>query len=74
MDWLRRSRVGPDLWREAPWLLLTTAALAAPFAVLAQGGDAQTAVLAGLACLASPCFAIETMLGLARLAQVMDRH
>lgn len=74
MDWLRRSRVDPDFWREGPWLLLATAALAAPFAVLGQGGDAQTAVLAGLACLATPCFAIETMMGLARLAQALDRH
>ncbi len=54
-------------WQEGPWALLGSAALAAPFAVLAQGGDAHTAVLAGLACLGSPGAAIEAMLGLARL-------
>lgn len=54
-------------WPEGPWALLSAAALAAPFAVLAQGGDAHTATLAGLACLGSPGAAIEAMLGLARL-------
>jgi len=54
-------------WQEGPWALLGAAALAAPFAVLAQGGDAHAAVLAGLACLGSPGAAIEAMLGLARL-------
>lgn len=54
-------------WPEGPWALLGAAALAAPFAVLAQGGDAHTAALAALACLGSPGAAIEAMLGLARL-------
>ena len=62
-------------WRDGPWLLLGAAALSAPIAVLGQGGDAHTAMLAGLACLASPCLAIETMQGLARLAMAMaDRR
>ncbi|MFC7689155.1 hypothetical protein ACFQY5_05410 [Paeniroseomonas aquatica] len=39
--------------------------------MLGQGGDAHTAWLAGLACIASPGLAIETMLGLARLAQAV---
>jgi len=51
-----------------PWALLFGAALAAPAFVLGQGGEWQVAVLAALACLASPGAAIEAMLGLARLA------
>jgi hypothetical protein len=55
-------------WPEGPWLLLLSTALAAPFAVLGQGGEWHTAVLAALACLATPGAAIEAMLGLGRLA------
>jgi len=52
---------------EGPWLLLVATAACAPFVVLGQGGDLHTAVLAGLACLATPGLAIEMMLGMARL-------
>jgi uncharacterized membrane protein len=62
------SLVGP--WPEGPWWLLGAAALAAPFAVLGQGADLHLAVVACLACLASPPAAIETVLGVARLAQL----
>lgn len=48
-------------------MLLAATAGSAPLAVLAQGGDGHTAILAGLACLAVPCFAIEMMMGVARL-------
>lgn len=58
--------VGP--WPDGPWFLLVAAALAAPVAVLAQGGDLHVALLASLVCLATPAGAIEAMLGLARLA------
>ncbi|MCB4823447.1 hypothetical protein [Roseicella aerolata] len=58
--------LGP--WPEGPWWLLAAAALAAPFAVLGQGGNLHLAVLAALACLATPGAAIEAMTGLARLA------
>ena len=57
-------------WPEGPWALLVATALAAPAAVLIQGGDAHTAVLAGLVCLGTPGAAIEAMLGLARLASL----
>ncbi|MCO6418190.1 hypothetical protein JYK14_18765 [Siccirubricoccus sp. KC 17139] len=65
----RRSPFGsPGLDREeAPWALLLASAACAPLAVLAQGGDGHTAILAGLACLAAPALAIEMMLGMARL-------
>ena len=66
---VRPGRMTGD-WPEAPWALLGACALAAPCAVLAQGGDAHTAVLAGLVCLGSPGAAIEAMLGLARLASL----
>jgi hypothetical protein len=56
-----------DRWEEGPWILLAATAGCAPLAVLAQGGDGHTAVLAGLACLAVPCLAIEMMMGVARL-------
>jgi hypothetical protein len=36
--------------------------------VLGQGGTLQVAILAALACLATPGAAIEAMMGLARLA------
>jgi hypothetical protein len=58
--------LGP--WPDGPWWLLLATALAAPFAVLGQGGNLQLAVLAALACLATPGAAIEAMTGLARLA------
>lgn len=58
--------VGP--WPDGPWLLLGAAAVAAPVAVLCQGGDLHVALLASLACLATPGAAIEAMMGLARLA------
>ena len=75
MGLFRRTWAEADPWREGPWLLLGVAALSAPFAVLGQGGDAHTAMLAGIACLASPCLAIEAMQGLARLALlVVDRR
>jgi hypothetical protein len=68
----RRCRPGMTTgeWPEAPWALLGACALAAPCAVLVQGGDAHTAVLAGLVCLGSPGAAIEAMLGLARLTSL----
>jgi hypothetical protein len=47
---------------------LVAASAAAPFAVLAQGGDLHIAILSGLACLATPAAAIEAMMGLARAA------
>jgi hypothetical protein len=59
-------------WPEGPWALLGATALAAPLAVMSQGGDAHTAVLAGLACLATPGAAVEAMLGLARLATLAE--
>lgn len=75
MEFFRRSSAESAQWRDGPWLLLGAAALSAPFAVLGQGGDAHTAMLAALACLASPCLAIEVMQGLARLAMAMvDRR
>ncbi|MDB5372407.1 MAG: hypothetical protein JWP04_1049 [Belnapia sp.] len=61
----------PEPWPEGPWLLLAIAAVSAPVAVLGQGGDGHTALLASLVCLASPGFAIETMQGVARLALAM---
>jgi hypothetical protein len=67
------SLVGPSLvgpWPDGPWCLLGAAALAAPFAVLAQGADLHVAVAAGLACLVSPSAAIEAMMGVARLTQL----
>lgn len=51
--------------------MLGLAALAAPCAVLLQGGDVHAATFAGLATLVSPCAAIEAMLGLARLANLV---
>ena len=55
-------------WPDGPFWLLAAAAAAAPAAVLGQGGTLQVAILAALACLATPGAAIEAMLGLARLA------
>ena len=55
-------------WPDGPFWLLAAASAAAPAAVLGQGGTLQVAVLAALACLASPGAAIEAMMGLARLA------
>lgn len=55
-------------WPEGPFWLLGAASAAAPLAVLGQGGTMQVAILAALACLATPGAAIEAMLGLARLA------
>ena len=55
-------------WPDGPFWLLAAAAAAAPAAVLGQGGTLQVAVLAALACLATPGAAIEAMMGLARLA------
>ena len=55
-------------WPDGPFWLLAAAAAAAPAAVLGQGGTLQVAVLAALACLATPGAAIEAMTGLARLA------
>jgi hypothetical protein len=48
-------------------MLLAATASCAPLAVLAQGGDGHTAILAGLVCLAVPGLAIEMMMGVARL-------
>jgi hypothetical protein len=53
-------------WPDLPWLLLGGASAAAPLAVLGQGGDLHTALLAGLLCLALPGLAIEAMGGLGR--------
>ena len=58
--------LGP--WPDGPWWLLLAAVVAAPFAVLFQGGDLHLALLAALACLATPGAAIEAMAGVARLA------
>ncbi|MFC7475746.1 hypothetical protein ACFQS7_15340 [Dankookia sp. GCM10030260] len=55
-------------WPDGPWWLLAAASAAAPLAVLGQGGTLQVALLAALACLATPGAAIEAMLGIARLA------
>ena len=55
-------------WPDGPWWLLGAASVAAPVAVLGQGGDLHVALLASLACLATPGAAIEAMMGLARLA------
>ena len=54
-------------WPEFPWQLLCAISLAAPVLVLGQGGDWHAAVVAGIACLATPGAAIEATLGLARL-------
>lgn len=70
--WQRWSAA--ELWQEGPWVLLGATAVAAPFAVLDQGGDGRTAMVAALACLASPCFGIELMQGVARLALAFDRR
>jgi hypothetical protein len=69
----KASRRRPDLplaggWPEGPLWLLGAATVAAPVAVLAQGGDLHAALVAALACLATPGAAIEAMLGLARAA------
>jgi hypothetical protein len=72
MAQMRRPGRTDGAWPEGPWALLGGAALAAPAAVLIQGGDAHTAVLAGLVCLATPGAAIEAMLGLARLATLAE--
>jgi len=61
-----RPLIGP--WPEGPWWLLAAAALAALFAMLGQGADMHVALVAALACLASPPAAIEAVLGVARLA------
>ncbi|WP_133221921.1 hypothetical protein [Paracraurococcus ruber] len=58
--------MGP--WPDGPWWLLGGASLAAPCAVLLQGGSPHLAAVAALACLATPGAAIEAMSGLARLA------
>jgi hypothetical protein len=65
------SLVGP--WPEFPWVLLGLAALAAPVAVLAQGGTLCTGLLASCVVLGSPGAAIEAMLGAARLTTAMER-
>ncbi|MEN0072762.1 hypothetical protein [Roseicella sp. DB1501] len=65
---IARPRPCRGPWPEGPWWLLGAAALAAPPAVLIQGGDLHVALLASLACLATPGAAIEAMMGLARLA------
>jgi hypothetical protein len=62
------ARLGLAPWPDGPWWLLVAAAVAAPFAVLAQGGAPHDAAFAALACLATPSAAIEAMLGLARMA------
>jgi hypothetical protein len=51
--------------------LLGLASGAAPAAVVWQGGDLHVALLASVACLATPGAAIEALLGLARLALAM---
>jgi len=61
--------LGP--WPEGPWWLLGLASGAAPAAVVWQGGDLHVALLASVACLATPGAAIEALLGLARLALAM---
>jgi hypothetical protein len=55
-------------WPDGPFWLRAAASAAAPVAVLGQGGTLQVAILAALACLATPGAAIEAMMGLARLA------
>ncbi len=56
-------------WREElPFLLLGAAAVAAPFAVLGQGGDLHTAFLAACVVLGAPGAAVESMAGAARVA------
>jgi hypothetical protein len=64
-----RLSLGP--WPDGPWWLLAAASVAAPVAVMWQGGDLHVALLASLACLATPAAAIEAMMGLARLALAM---
>lgn len=66
MDKPHFSLVGP--WPEGPWWLLVAASVAAPVAVLVQGGDLHVALLSSLVCLGTPGAAIEAMSGLARLA------
>ncbi|TCZ63040.1 hypothetical protein [Roseicella aquatilis] len=61
-----RPSLGP--WPDGPWWLLGAASVAAPVAVLCQGGSLHVAILASLACLATPGAAIEAMGCLARLA------
>ncbi|HEY0437520.1 MAG TPA: hypothetical protein VGC92_12840 [Phenylobacterium sp.] len=55
-------------WPDGPFWLLAAASAAAPVAVLGQGGTLPVAILAALACLATPGAAIEAIMGLARLA------
>jgi|GEM_PF-3089797 len=69
----KRSRQAPGMplvggWPDGPFWLLIAASGAAPVAVLAQGGSLHAALVAALACLATPGAAIEAMLGLARAA------
>ncbi len=66
MDKPHFSLVGP--WPEGPWWLLVAASVAAPIAVLLQGGNLHVALLSAMVCLGTPGAAIEAMAGLARLA------
>jgi hypothetical protein len=60
------------LWRaELPFILLGAAALASPVAVLGQGGDWHTAILAACVVLGAPGAAVESVIGAARLAVLL---
>lgn len=59
-------------WREElPFILLSVAAVAAPCAVLAQGGDWHTAFLAACVVFGAPGAAVESMIGAVRFARLM---
>lgn len=61
-----------SLWRvELPFLLLGACALAAPVAMLGQGSDWHSAVLAACVVLGAPAAALEGMIGAARLAVLL---
>lgn len=68
----RKPRRGePPEWSFRALLAL---AVAAPVAVLVQGGDWRSALFAGPAVLFSTAIAFEAMLGLAQIAVWADRH
>jgi hypothetical protein len=71
MKGLRLSRLGVPR-QEWPFLLLFAVALSTPFCVLGQGGDLRTGLFAALAVLALPGVAIEAMLGVVRLALLIE--
>ena len=64
--WATWQAIAATTRTEWPFVALGLLSLAAPVAVLDQGGDWRTALLSCPALLAAPGAAIEAMLGLAR--------